>query len=87
MKFRGRMKARNAPAVLGEPESGKTSQRLQLLMQRSLGGSEHRRWLRTRLKGSGERQKIELIWCLEISLLGNLGLPTLLFKRGEKSSR
>lgn len=51
MKFRGRMKARIAPAVLGEPESGKTSQRLRLLMQRSLGGSEHRRWLRTRLRG------------------------------------
>lgn len=47
MKFRGRMKTRIAPAVLGESESGKTSQRLlQFLMQRSLGGSKHRRWLR-----------------------------------------
>lgn len=47
MKFRGRMKTRIAPAVLGEAESGKTSQRLlQLLMQRSLGGSERRQWLR-----------------------------------------
>ena len=35
------MKTRIAPAVLGEPGSRKTSQRLlQLLMQGSLGGSE-----------------------------------------------
>lgn len=35
------MKTRIAPAALGEPRSGKTSQRLlQLLMQSSLAGSE-----------------------------------------------